>query len=125
MADSKRRMINDTSLVKRLDAALRLAKLPARSRATTPTNVGPPEALLARLSALTTAIDERKSIARWDDADRLTAQLLLSDLALVAGHLRTVVQALRARLTTGHADLESCRNLITDVGTDPRPISRR
>ena len=112
------------SLAKRLDTVVRLAGLPAHSGATTPTKAGPPEALLERLSALTAAIDERAGVARWDDTDRLTAQLLLSDLALVAGHLRVVTQVTRDRLAAGRADLESCRNAIAGVGTDPRPASR-
>ena len=116
--------MNDASLVTRLDAVVRLAGLPVRSGATTPTNAGPPEALLARLAALTTAIDECAGVARWDDADRLTAQLLLADLTLIAGHLRAATQGTRARIAAGGEDLESCRNAIADVGTDPRPVSR-
>ena len=124
MADATRRLKAEASLGERLDAVVRLVGLPVQSGATAPTDAGSPEALQARLAALTTAIDERAGVAGWDDVDRLTARLLLADLVLIAGHFRAVTQATRARLTTGREDLERCRNVIVDAGTDQSPISR-
>ncbi len=116
--------MSEQSLKTRLDAAVKLAGLPVRSGAAMPTSMGPPDGLMKRLAALTSAVGERVSEVEWDDADRLTAQLLLSDLALVAGHLRVVTKDTRDRIVASRAKLESCRDKVVAAGDGARPVSR-
>ena len=112
MDDSVYQMVEDMDLAERFDALEQLVGIPVRSGMRKSAAVEPMEGLTARLSALTTAISDRAGVARWDEADRLIVRVLLSDLALVAGHLRALVSATRVRLVSAREDLKSCRNMI-------------
>jgi ribosomal protein S13 len=108
--------MNDADVRQRLDAVMRAIGVPSVAR---PSLAGDDardgtgaqriatiqiDELLRRVAALTDVIGAGGRRA-WDDVDRIAAQLLLADLAVIASTARALNELAAARLTSAIEDL--------------------
>lgn len=77
------------------------------------------DALLVRIAALTSALNERGNAL--DAVDRVTARLLLNDLAMLAGWWRGLGDLASARLESAAGELEEAARAADRALKDPRP----
>jgi hypothetical protein len=73
--------------------------------------------LLRRVSAVTSVLG-KDGPGRWDEIDRLAAQLLLADLAVITATTRALNELAGVRLSDASAELASARADIDRVVRD-------
>lgn len=112
--------MNDADVRQRLDAVMAAIGLPSIAHPLPDGAAAPGDAatqriattqideLLRRVAALTGVLDAHAA-GGWDDVDRVAAQLLLADLAVITSTTRALNSLAGSRLTTAVADLAAAR----------------